>query len=127
MRALSSLAKYLGTYDKWNNLIKKYNLKWSQRNSLDTFNKIFNSANDIDTLLKWIKDFVSNFRIRKEYRNLILFCTLTGLRPSEAIESIRLIKEENMFNRYFDSNKVLLKHYEFPDIFIRKTKKVYIS
>jgi hypothetical protein len=127
MKALASLSKFLGIYDKWNVLIKKYSLKWSQRNSLDTFRKIFNSEENIDKYIYWIKNLVNNEKIDSGHKNLIIFCVLTGLRASEAIESIRIIKDKENRTRYHDKDKNIIKHYEFSDIFIRRTKKAFIS
>lgn len=53
------------------------------------------------------------------------YCTLTGLRPEEACQSIELVKEN--INNYLDKDKMILKHFEFPDIFMRRTKQAYIS
>ena len=127
MKALATLSKYLGIYDKWNLLIKKFDLKWSQRNSLDTFKKIFNSEENIDQYLNWIKNLVNNKEISSGHRNLIIFCALTGLRATEAIESIRILKDKEKRARYHDSAKNIIKHYEFSDIFIRRTKKAFVS
>jgi intergrase/recombinase len=127
MKALASLSKYLGVYDGWKKIIEKYNLKWANRNSLDTFNKIMFSEGNIENLITWIKNFIKDEDIGLEHRNLVLYCALTGLRASEAIESIKIIKDENKIKRYIDSEKNILKHYEFPETFIRKTKKAYFS
>ena len=43
MKALSSLSKYCGMYDTWLELIKRFQLKWEQRDSFDTFKKIFDN------------------------------------------------------------------------------------
>jgi intergrase/recombinase len=127
MKALASLSKYLGIYDKWKKLVEKYNLKWTNRSSLDTFYKIINSNENIEQLIKWIKNFINNKEIGIEYRNLVIYCTLTGLRISEALESIKIIKDKDKVDRYFEPERNILKHYEFPDIFIRKTKKAFFS
>ena len=47
------------------------------------------------------------------------------MRPDEACTSLRLVKE-NIHN-YLDRDKMILKHFEFPDIFIRRTKQAYVS
>ena len=127
MKALAALSKFLGKYNKWNLIVKKYNLKWSERNSLNTFNKIFNSTEYIENYFSWIKSFVKDNKISTDYKNLVLYCALTGLRASEAIESIKIIKDDYGRSKYLDKEKLILKHYEFPDIFIRRTKKAYFS
>jgi intergrase/recombinase len=54
-----------------------------------------------------------------------MFILMTGLRPSEALQSIKLIKEDN--ENYLNKNTMLLEHFKYPQCFIRRTKKVYIS
>jgi hypothetical protein len=36
MKALATLSKYLGCYDKWKDIIERYQLKWSNGDSLET-------------------------------------------------------------------------------------------
>jgi len=54
-----------------------------------------------------------------------LFNTLTGLRPNEAQKSNHIIKSKE--EEYIDKDKGILKHYQFPEIFLRQTKNAYIS
>ncbi|MDN5847250.1 MAG: hypothetical protein L0H53_13365 [Candidatus Nitrosocosmicus sp.] len=127
MKALSSLSKYLGIYDKWNQIIKKYNLKWSQKDSLETFNKIFSASENIDSYLSGIKDFLRDRQIPIECKNLVIFCTLTGLRVSEALDSVRILKDRESRSKYLDIDKKIIKHYIFAETFIRNTKRAYFS
>jgi hypothetical protein len=91
MKSLASLSKYLGVYDKWQEIKKRYQLKWSQQSGYSTFEKIFNNKDqNFSTMVKWIKDAVN--KLPREYGNIILFATLTGLRPDESYKAIDLIK-----------------------------------
>jgi intergrase/recombinase len=56
----------------------------------------------------------------------LIYDTLTGLRPQEACESIRLLKNDfdNYIKRQEDS--MTLEHFKYPQ-FIRRTKKAYVS
>jgi intergrase/recombinase len=54
----------------------------------------------------------------------LLFNTLTGLRPDEACKAIQIIQKEDGYVR---KDLMILEHYKFPDIFIRRTKKAYIT
>lgn len=54
-----------------------------------------------------------------------MFNTLTGLRPDEAQKSIWLIKTKE--NEYADIDRGILKHYQFPVVFLRQTKNAYVS
>jgi hypothetical protein len=59
MTSLSSLAKYQGMYDIWLELIKRFQLKWEQRDSIDTFKRIFDDNEGTYTnMLKWVRDCV---------------------------------------------------------------------
>jgi len=125
MKALSSLSKFLGRYDEWKEIIERYQLKWSDSNkSIKVFNAIFQNGDDnYSSMLKWLKDIVAV--LAKDYQNIILFNTLTGLRPDEAQKAIWLIKIKE--NEYVDKERGILKHYQFPSIFLRQTKNAYVS
>jgi len=64
---------------------------------------------------------------------IVKFCALTGLRPSETIECARLLNNEVMAGhklvnvKYYNPERQCLEHFRFPDIFLRQTKKAYIS
>jgi len=51
MKALSSLSKYLGMYDKWEEIVKRFQLKWADSNkSIQVFKDIFGENNDKNSL-----------------------------------------------------------------------------
>jgi intergrase/recombinase len=50
---------------------------------------------------------------------------LTGLRPDEACKSIILLQKER--DNYLRKDLMVLEHFKYPDIFLRRTKKAYIS
>jgi intergrase/recombinase len=51
---------------------------------------------------------------------------LTGLRPSEAVESVKLIQNSETFTHYYDSPSMTLCHYKFKDQVLRATKKAFL-
>ena len=60
----------------------------------------------------------------------MVFDVLTGLRPSEAAASCKLItelSEKNKLDLYLDKDLMMLQHFRFPDLFLRKSKNAYIS
>jgi intergrase/recombinase len=122
MKSLSILSKFLGCYDKWKNIKDGYQLKLSNENSVDTFKQVINEDNSFNNLLEWLKN--ASSKISSTYGNILFYCTLTGLRQEEACQSIKLVKEN--INNYIDKDKMILKHFEFPDIFMRRTKHAYI-
>jgi hypothetical protein len=122
MKSLSALAKYTGRYDRWQQIRQRFQLKWSNGDSLQAFSSIFNKERDLDHMISWLKDTCS--KLPQKYTNILMFNTLTGLRPSEAYLSISLI-QDNLEN-YLNNDIKILEHFRFPD-FIRRTKKAYIS
>ena len=56
MKSLAVLSKYMGCYDKWKDIKERYQLKWSNENSVDTFKKIINEDNSFNNLLEWLKN-----------------------------------------------------------------------
>jgi intergrase/recombinase len=122
MKSLSALSKYTGSYDRWQRIRQSFQLRWSNGDSLQAFNSIFNKEKDLDHMLCWLKDACS--KLPQKYANVLIFNTLTGLRPSEAYLSIRLI--HNNMENYLNDDTKILEHFKFSD-FIRRTKKAYIS
>src|SRR5215217_611652 len=60
---------------------------------------------------------------------IVKFAILTGLRPGEVIESVKLLAGNNKFAtvKYYNPERQALEHFRFPEIFLRRTKKAYIS
>ena len=123
MKSLAILSKYLGCYDRWKAIKEKYQLKWSNDDSLQVFQNLTNQENHYSSMLKWVKDVCK--QLPKHYGNILIYCSLTGLRPTEVFSSISLIKSD--LDKYLDKDKMILEHIRYPEIFIRKTKKAYIS
>ena len=147
MTALANLAKYQGQYDKFLQLRQRYNLKWSKGDSMQSFQRFFNEQLSFDVMLQRIKEMI---RLLPPFMgNIIRFACLIGLRASEVCESVRLLnsstREENFghpgvqkytrtsfatrvtSNNYYNPERQALEHFRFPDVFIRQTKKAYIS
>ncbi len=126
MCSLSNLSKFLGIYDSWKQTIRNYGLKWENTSSLETFLSILNT--NLEETETWLKQVIKG--LPKEYSTVLVFDALTGLRPSEAVESCRLIaelSEKNKLDCYLDKEIMMLQHFRFPDLFLRKSKNAYIS
>jgi hypothetical protein len=80
MKALATLSKYLGCYNQWKRLRENYQLKWSG-NNIDSFYHMVQT--NIDAMIEWVKEAIAVLPI--DYGNLILYNTLTGLRPTESL------------------------------------------
>jgi intergrase/recombinase len=57
----------------------------------------------------------------------IKFNCLTGLRPNEALQAIRLVKSGHPTISYYNQDRQCLEHFRYPEIFLRHTKSAYIS
>lgn len=124
MKSLASLSKFMGIYDKWQNLIKRFHLKWPKKEGYTVFNEIFNCSDEsYPSMLAWVRNSIES--LPSGLGNVILFNTLTGLRPDEGYSAMALIKSD--YCNYVDEKRMLLMHYRFPDTFLRVSKKAYVS
>jgi hypothetical protein len=46
MKALASLSEFLGINDEWKKIRERYQLKWSNGDSLESFEKMYNNEED---------------------------------------------------------------------------------
>jgi len=130
MKALSCLARYTGRAEQWHHIRKQYQLSWSTgTEKIDAFTRFFDDSRSLDTMLHWLREAIQVLPSR--YANLLLFCTLTGMRGSEVVEAVRLLNSRVSRIRekveYYNPERLILQHYLYPNIFIRSTKAIYIS
>lgn len=126
MASLANLTKYLGLYDQWKQAVKSYGLKWERNTALDTFISILNS--NLEDVKLWLKNLI--VKLPKPYASLLVFASLTGLRPTEACTSCSLITNLSEIGRlddYLDKELMMLQHFKFPKLFLRRCKNAYIS
>jgi hypothetical protein len=138
MKSLTALSRYLGCYENWQQTRKQHNLKWSTGNeSLQSLERFFNPEMGLDQMIDRVK--VMMQVLPPVMSNVVKYAVLTGLRPSEAVESVKLLNTQknlhgsssssnnNNNNYYYDPEQQTLRHYLFPHIFLRATKKAYLS
>jgi hypothetical protein len=123
MKALANLAKYNGVYEQWNSLRKQHQLRWSSTNTLDIFERIMNNGTSYNKMLEYVKQVLAV--LPRSHANVVIFATLTGLRPVEACKSVQLIHTD--LSNYLNPDLFILEHFKWKDIFIRSTKKSFIS
>jgi hypothetical protein len=123
--ALANLAKFQGRYERFLELKRRYDLKWSTSNSTQYFERFFNEELTLDVMLQRIKEMIR--LLPPSMGNIVKFACLVVLRASEVIESVRLLNNFSAAEKYFNPNRQCLEHFRFPEIFIRQTKKAYIS
>lgn len=138
LASLAALSKYQGCYDKYMQIKQRYHLKWTSSGNesyLQAFQGLLFSTNDeldFDSMLARIKEMI---KVLPEHMgSVIKFNCLTGLRPSECIESVRLLNDKAMSstahlarNQYYNPERECLEHFRFPEIFCRRTKYAYVS
>jgi hypothetical protein len=127
MSALANLSKHQGRYDLWLQIRQRYNLKWtSSTNSLQAMERFFNPEYSLDSMLQWVREAIKV--LPYHMGAIIKFNCLVGLRPAEAVESVRLLNVGQNFGRhYYNPERQALEHFRFPEIFLRRTKKAYLS
>jgi len=121
LKGLSALAKFSGVYTDFKELVKTYGLKWTLNNDDVILARLARKCNT-EELVGWIRTIKNRIPAFSVFMD---FITATGLRFDEAIDSYNLIAEGNQ--EYYNVEQQLLEHFRFRQVFIRRTKKVFIS
>jgi len=124
MSALANLSKFQGRYNVFLQIRQRYSLKWSKGDSLQYFERFFNEELTFDSMLQQIKEMMRLLPLFMA--RIIKFACIIGLRPSEVVECVRLLNSSNI-RHYYNRERQALEHYRFPSIFLRQTKKAYVS
>ena len=125
MKSLALLSKYLGCYDRWQDYKNRYQLKWIvSRDSLANFQSLTNLDNEFSSMVDWVKKSIEKY---PRFSNIMKFGVLTGLRPAETLESFNLLPIREPKKEYLSKDRKVLEHFRFPSIFLRRTKKAFIS
>lgn len=127
MEALTAYSKYTGTYQRWQEIRQVYLLKWTNGNeSLASLQRFFNQHTSLAHMIETVKKMMRV--LPRQMALVIRHALLTGLRPSEACESVRLIRRSVHLNiPYYNQEQQILQHYLYPDIFLRTTRRAYLS
>ena len=127
MKALSALAKFLGCYEDYKQLIRQYGLKWGGRSADDLIIDRLNKIKNPDEVFEWIRQAKA---ARPDLTDFLDLMAVSGLRLVEAVSSYNLIvrlSRENKLQEYYHVEHQTLEHFKFKEIFIRKSKKAFIS
>ena len=125
--SLSALAKFLGYYEVFKELMKAYGLKWRTSHPEDLIIARMNKVDKHGEVLEWITEVNAKLL---SLRDFMSFVTVSGLRFVGAVNSYNLIIDltrEGNLNSYYNSEKEILEHYHFKQLFIRRTKKALTS
>jgi hypothetical protein len=126
MSSLANLSKFLGVYDSWQMIVKNGGLKYQKYNGLSTVISMLNT--NIGDSKAWLLDVLQ--KVPKDVGTVLVFAALTGLRPSEAAMSCKMITELNekgAVNEYYDSELGMLQHFKYKEKFLRNSKNAYFS
>jgi len=132
MKALSALAKFSGSYEQYKRLVKQYGLKWAINNDeliIARLTKYADAQNGRGNqeLFNWIQSVKQEI---PDFSVFMDFIVATGLRLDEAINSYRLIvelSEQNKLSEYYNAERQVIEHFRFRVLFIRRTKKTFMS
>ena len=121
MKALSALSKYLGCHDYFLALVRQAGLKWNPKGR--DYYIISRLTRKTVNPVPWILE------VKKRVPSLSLFLdylAATGLRLIEAINSWNILATRGL-EGYYNPETGALEHFRFHHLFLRKTKKAYIS
>jgi hypothetical protein len=125
LKALAVLSKYLGLYNDFKLLMKQYGLKWSNNDKDDIIIARMLKPLRSSSVIEWIRKVDSSVPKLKTFIDFMIY---SGLRPLESIDSYNLmIKLNSNIHEYYDRKQQMLQHFKYRSIFIRRTKKCYIS
>jgi hypothetical protein len=112
MEALTALSKYLGLYDRWQQIHKRYSLKWTSGDeSVKSLERFFNPNLTLDNICALIGQMIAKTPL--QIANIIRFACLTGLRPREVIESVKLINRQETLGTYYNQDRKHLNTLDF--------------
>jgi hypothetical protein len=59
MKSVTALSKYLGCYDQWQQMRRRYSLKWSNGDSMQSFTRFFDDELNFDVMLQQIRKMIA--------------------------------------------------------------------
>jgi len=127
MEGLSALSKFLGVYEDFQGLVKAYGLKWAVGSAEELLIARMNKTVEDGDVLKWIGEVKAAFA---DLQTFMDFMAISDLRFEEAVNSFNLIidlSKAEKLSDYYDVEKEALEHYRFKKLFIRRTKKAFVS
>ena len=101
-------------------------LHWTNgEESLHAMHRFFNPGLTPEVMLDKIRRMMQV--LPAPMATVIRYAVLTGLRPSEVCESVRLLTNPTTRLDYYNEERQILEHFRFPEVFLRRTKKAFIS
>ena len=124
MRALSNLAKFTGQYEGWQRALRANRISWGGKPAIEVFKTIIDEEGVEERSDEWLTEAV--LKLPSRYGLVLVFQRLTGLRIGEACMALTLLVKGSE-KGYYDSELMVLRHFQYPELFLRKSKNVFIS
>ncbi len=127
LKGLSALAKFLGVYEEFKGLIKSYGLTWKTANADDLIISRLTKTEENKNVIEWLKKVEKGI---PKFSIFLKFVLVSGLRYVESIRAYNLIVDlasEGRLGSYYNVETEALEHFRFKKLFIRRTKKAFIS
>ena len=102
-------------------------LKWSDGNGDDVVIGRLMRVRDPDEIVDWVSTIKQKVPSLSVFMDFVAF---TGVRFVEAVNSYNLIislDRSRSLSQYYNCDRELLEHYRFKDLFMRRSKKLFIS
>jgi hypothetical protein len=123
MRALSNFAKFTGQYEAWRNGLRANRVSWGGRTAAEVFMSIMEEQGVEEGADEWLAE--ATARLPPRYGFALVFQRLTGLRTQEACRALTLLVQKA--EGYYDPELMALRHFQHPELFLRKSKNAFIS
>ena len=123
MKALNSLAVYLGRKELFIRFKEALGLKWSNGDGLRVLNSILEESVNFNNISEWFEEVKG---LGWEYYFPVIYTFLTGLRASEGFHSLSILAERGR-EGYYNTEIKALEHFRFKEIFLRGSKNAFIS
>jgi Archaeal phage integrase len=123
MRALANFAKFTGQYEEWQRGLRANRISWGGKTAAEVFMAILEEQGVEEDADEWLAEALA--KLPRRYGLVLVFQRLTGLRIQEACKAFTLLVQEN--EGYYDPTLMVLRHFQYPQLFLRKSKNVFIS
>ena len=117
VKALSNLSKFLGMYDVFKELMRKYGISWKGRSTDDVFIDRLLSVKNPEEIWNWIWEVK---KARPELSEFMDFVAITGLRLNEAVKSYNLVQKLGEREDFIEHMRSLLPAERFQREFEAK-------
>jgi hypothetical protein len=125
LEALCLYSKHVGCYNLFKDIRGEYQLGWgsASEDNLRYFTNYLHGCGNLEVMLTWLKDVL--WKAPSCLGNVLLYTTLSGLRFSEALLSIKLIQTD--FENYANEELGVLENFRHTEFISKKTKKSYLT